>query len=111
MTGKKLPDERHLFRVVFCVQHLVAEGFAGFFGGKKLEFKSELLPKILADILNDFLFGGGGKAGDGNPVPRALKLFKPCDEVPDVKVVGPKVVSPGRKAVRFINHKARDAAC
>ena len=66
-------------------------------------------PEMLEDLGFDVLLGGGREAGNRRNA--AALLFRQFpDEPRGVEVVGPEIMTPLRKAVRFVEHPAADFA-
>lgn len=81
--------------------------FACLGGGKDLQILIQRLPEVLADVAYDLLLGSGSEAGNGyGSLPEALCLLQLPDEVSNVLIVHPEILTPGGKAVRLIDDKA-----
>ena len=107
---EEFSQTRVAIRVVFNVNDAVAQVLAFGRRRKDAQFQSESLLEVVADVLNNFLFGRGGKAGNGNFAVCTVKIFQLFDEVRDEKIVDAEIVPPDREAVRFIDYKACHAA-
>ena len=71
-----------------------------------VEFQTQPLAEVRGDVVDDIGLGGGGEAEDR----RAMVLLRGPDELGDVEIVGPEVVTPLRQTVRLVEDPGGDLA-
>ena len=99
----QIPEGDVLFIIVFLVDDAVTQIGSGCIGGVELQVQIQLLLEVFADVADDLLLCGGGEAGNRNAVFLVLLFLKIADEIADVQIIHPEILTPGREAVGLID--------
>ena len=92
------------------MQHRVAQVCTCGFRGEELQIQIQRLFEVVADVLDHLLFGRGREAGDRDREFASLFLLVFANEVADIEVVDPEILSPRREAVGLVDDEADDVA-
>ena len=88
----------------------VAEIGAGGARGEELELTPQGLHEIIADILHHFLLGRCRETRYRDGMPEALPPLIITDELADIKIIHPEILSPRRETVSLIDDKPHHLA-
>ena len=92
------------------MQHRITQVRACGLRGEELQIQIQRLFEVVADVLDHLLFGRGREAGDRDRKFASLFLLVFADEVADIEVVDPEILSPRREAVGLVDDEADDVA-
>ena len=79
--------------------------------GKQLQVQVQCLLEVVADVLHYLLLGCSREAGHGDGRLAAFLFLIVADELADVQIVHPEILSPRRETVGFVYHEPDDVAC
>ena len=109
-----LGDQAAKGGIFLLLRLLVKDGimqvFPGGIGSKKDKFLIQLPLEIVTDITDDLLLSRGSKARNRNKLPVPFLLLQLPDKIPDIEIIHPKVLAPGREAMSLVDDKSNNIA-